>query len=87
MTYSSIAVVASVVGLFFFIFFLVFENDLLETYTIKKHVKVVILAFDLFILVLPLKTVCVVKELEVKLHDVVLFLGDLQFQKMVSIHL
>ena len=47
----------------------------------------VILAFDLFILVLPLKTVCVVKELEVKLHDVVLFLGDLQFQKMVSIHL
>ena len=47
----------------------------------------IILAFDLFILVLSLKTVCVVKELEVKLHDVVLFLGNLQFQKMISISL
>ena len=36
----------------------------------------IILAFDLFILVLSLKTVCVVKELEVKLHDVILFLGE-----------
>ena len=40
----------------------------------------IILAFDLFILVLSLKTVCVVKELEVKLHDVILSLGDVHFK-------
>ena len=44
----------------------------------------IILAFDLFILVLSLKTVCIVKELEVKLHDVILFLGDLQIKKKRS---
>ena len=42
----------------------------------------IILAFDLFILVLSLKTVCVVKELEVKLHDVILFLGNIYYIKL-----